>query len=355
MRVLHVITDTDRRGAQVFAIDLGEALVQLGHEVRTVALAPGNRSAKLDVHVLGHRARGLGTLRRLRRQMSDADITIAHGSSTLLACSVAGLGRGRPFVYRQISESLFWARTRLRRARVRLYLRYPRRVVALSAGAAQTLSQHLGVAPSRLDVVPNGVPIRTFTPASPDDRTRCREQFGLPRDAFIALFIGALAPEKGARVAIEALAHAPDVHLAVAGDGPEMGELVRTAQQQAPDRVHFLGELTDTLPAYQASDIAVLPSLGGDSMPATLIEAGFCRLPAVSTPIGSIADIVVDGRTGLLTAPGDSAALAEAMISLRDKTRADAMGRAAERHCRDRFEIGVVARGWETTLLNSIG
>ena len=45
MKVLQVVTDPDRRGAQVFAVDLGSALVDLGHDVDTVALAPGTHSA----------------------------------------------------------------------------------------------------------------------------------------------------------------------------------------------------------------------------------------------------------------------------------------------------------------------
>ena len=79
----------------MFACDLADEMKRVGHEVATVALAAGSRKPPLDVRTLGRRARGIGTLRVLRRAMADADITIAHGSSTLLACSLAGLGRRR--------------------------------------------------------------------------------------------------------------------------------------------------------------------------------------------------------------------------------------------------------------------
>lgn len=350
MKILQVITDTDRRGAQVFAVDLGNALGRLGHELTTVALAPGTRSASLDVAVLGARPRGISTLRALRAAMGEVDISIAHGSSTLLACGLAGLGPGRPFVYRQISDSKFWAPTILRRLRVAAYLRLPRRVVALSDGATDTLASYLWVPRKTICTVPNGVPSTRFEPASDGDVARARVALGLP-DAFIVLYIGALAVEKGAHIAVRAIAALPSIHLAIAGGGPERGQLQRLSDELAPGRVHFVGDLPDAQMAYHASDLVALPSLGGDSMPATLIEAGFCGLPSVTTPVGGIAEIVIDNVTGLITEPGDVGGTIEAFDRLhRDSNLRLTMGRAAKRHCLDRFEIDVVAKLWDAVL-----
>ena len=120
MRILQAISDTDRRGAQMFAVYLGDALAERGHAVRTVALARGTMPATLDVPVLDGDAIGRRALRALRRQMAERDVTIAHGSSTLPACAIAGLGPGRPFVYRQISDPEVWSGTPLRRVRSRV-------------------------------------------------------------------------------------------------------------------------------------------------------------------------------------------------------------------------------------------
>ena len=354
MRVLQVITDTDRRGAQVFATDLGAALTEIGHQVETVALAPGARSSKLDVEVLGDRSRGLATLRALRRRMARVDVTIAHGSSTLLASGLAGLGPGRPFVYRQIGDSRFWAASWHRRLRVALYLRLPRRIVALSEGARTTLHEYLWVPTAKVDVVPNGVPRRGFVPADVTRRAVARARLGLPDDGFVVTYTGALVPEKGVDVAISAVATS-DAHLLIVGGGPEDEVLRATAAEGDAERVHFAGEMSDVLPAYEASDVVILPSLGGDSMPASLIEAGFCGLPAISTPIGSIADVVLDGTTGMLTEPGDLDATIAAIDALRnDVDLRNRMGATAEHHCVERFEIGVVAKGWVASLERSL-
>src|SRR5262245_48638848 len=101
VRILNVVTDPDRRGAQVFAHDLATELVTRGYAVDGVALGPGaNAGASLDAEVLGRGVRDPGTLRRLRERMRAADVTIAHGASTGPACALAGGGSARPFVYR---------------------------------------------------------------------------------------------------------------------------------------------------------------------------------------------------------------------------------------------------------------
>ena len=170
MRILQVITDTDRRGAQVFATDLGTALSKMGHEIETVALAPGATSPPLEVEVLGPTQRTATSLRTLRRKMKAVDVTIAHGSSTGLACALAGLGHGRPFVYRQISDTRFWANSLSRRLRVATYLRQARRIVALSDGAKADLVAHLRLPAKSITVVPNGVPVREYRCPSDDER-----------------------------------------------------------------------------------------------------------------------------------------------------------------------------------------
>ena len=93
LRVLQVITDPDRRGAQLFAVDLGDALGHVGIEVRTVALAGSQNTPKLDVPALGRRRIAWSTLVALRRELAHVDVAVAHGAQTLPACALATLAR----------------------------------------------------------------------------------------------------------------------------------------------------------------------------------------------------------------------------------------------------------------------
>jgi glycosyltransferase involved in cell wall biosynthesis len=347
-RVLQVITDTDRRGAQVFALDLQIALAD-EFDVETVALAPGRRR-DLDVKVLGSSRLGLTTLRALRHATRDAAVVVAHGSSTLPASAVATVATGVPFVYRQISDPVFWTPTAARRFRVRLALSRARHVVALWPGSARVLHERFGVPERRITVVPNGVPAR-ISPSTATARSDARVTFALAPDRPTVVYLGALVPEKGVDVAIRALAHVPDAQLLVAGDGPERDALEHLAHACAPARVTFTGSVDDPQHVYDAADVVVLPSRGGDSMPAVLIEAGLARLPAVSTPIDAIPEVVVDGETGVLVPPGDATALGQALCEvLADPARARALCDAAFARCSAHFTMPVVAEQWAAVL-----
>lgn len=347
-RILQVITDADRRGAQVFAQDLHDGLAAAGARSRLVALAPATHGSALVVPVLGTRRLTPPTLLALRRELARHDVAIAHGSSTLAACALASVGIGTPFVYRQISDQLFWAGTPSRRLRVRQFLRRAAGVVALWSGAADVLVEHFGVDRAAIRVVPNGVPAGRFPEQDDDARVAARSALGLDPCRPTLVSIGALVPEKGVDLAVRIAAAIPETQLLVAGAGPDADALEVLAGAAAPGRVRFVPPVADPALVYAAADVVLLPSRGGDSMPAVLIEAAFCGRAAVSTTIGGIVDIVVPGVTGELVPPGDLDQLVAATRSA--LAAADDYGRAAREHALSRFEIGTVARAWHRVL-----
>lgn len=350
MRILQVITDTDRRGAQVFATDLHAALERRGHEVQTVALAPGAGHPALQVPVLGRRPRGWSTLRTLRSLARESDITVAHGSTTALACAIAA----RPFVYRQVSDTTVWAASAGRQWRVRRYLMRADTVVALSMETAQVLSSHLGIPSEHIEVIPNGVDVGRFGPASESERNQARARWGVPPELVLGVVVGALVPEKGVEVAIRAIAALPQVGLLVVGEGPERPALGSLAEAVAPGRVWFAGGVHDVRLALAAADLAVMPSLT-ESMPAVLIEVGLMGLAAVSTDVGAVGDIVVDHETGWLVTAGDLEGLRAAVDALvGDQAARLALGSAARVRCLERFDIDLIARSWETLLIDAV-
>jgi glycosyltransferase involved in cell wall biosynthesis len=345
-----VVTDTDRRGAQVFACDLHAELTRVGHDVRTVALAPG-ATGGLDLPVLGSKRISAGTLRALRHEMGAATATIAHGSSTLPACAIASLGKRSPFVYRQISDSQFWASTAARRVRVRAGLRRAARVVTLWDGAAAAVTEMFGVPQAKIRVIPNAVPLAGFVVSDDATRRAARAGFGLDADRPTVLSIGALASEKGVDLTLAAVGEIPGTQLLVVGEGMERAALERLAQRVAPGRTTFAGVVDPVARAYAAADVVALPSRGGDSMPAVLIEAGLSGVPAVATPIGGIPEIVLDGESGVLVGVDAIGELTEAIRRFCDDPQlSQQFGDAARRHCRNHFTIGPIAERWLAVL-----
>ena len=109
----------------------------------------------------------------------------------------------------------------------------------------------------------------------------------------------------------------------------------------------FTGSVADPNAAFTAADVVSLPSRGGDSMPAVLIEAGLAGLPVVSTPIQGIVDIVEHGVTGALVAPDSVEELRiELDRVLGDPALAARRGDAAHRRCAERFTIDAVGAAW---------
>ncbi len=351
LRVLQVITDPTRRGAQLFAVDLGDSLGRAGFEVRTVALADSHGPATLDVPALGHRPIAWSTLVSLRRELARADVAVAHGAQTLPACAIATFAKPTPFVYRQISDSLFWASTPARRVRVRAGLARAAHVVALWEGAATTLRMHFGVRTDRVTVIPNGVVTDRFVPVTESQHAEARRALKLDERAFTLVHAGALVQEKGVDVAIEAVARCDTAQLLVTGAGPEEASLRALAARVAPERVVFAEPARDAILSYRAADAIVLASRGGDSMPAALIEAGLMELPALATPIEAIPEIVLPGITGELVPVGDVDGLARAIAALAaDPDRVHALGHAARTHCLEHYAMEPVAAAWEGVL-----
>jgi glycosyltransferase involved in cell wall biosynthesis len=290
------------------------------------------------------------TLFRLARRIRAVDVTIAHGSSTLPACALVA-GPRSPYVIRQISETRFWSGPVARRLRVQLYYRRARHVVALAEGAAVDLGSILRVPRDKITVIPNGVASAAFSPASRAEQLRARADFGLELGRVTVLSIGALVPEKGTAMVIEAAACLPELQVLVVGDGPERESLELLAQRIAPSRVIFTGSIAGSSRAYHAADLVALASMAGDSMPAVLIEAALCGLPAVSTMVGAIPDVVLDDETGLLVSASDQPALTEAIRSLAgDVARRKVMGAMARHWAMEHFEISVVASRWSRVL-----
>ncbi|HEX6424586.1 MAG TPA: glycosyltransferase family 4 protein [Acidimicrobiales bacterium] len=341
--VLHVITSTQRRGAETFAVDLAGALTARGMASNVVALSPGRTGARLAVPALGDRPLSPTSLRALRRRAGTAQMVVAHGSRTLPACASALLGQRAPVVYRSIGDPRAWAGSGLRRARTRLLLRRMDAVAVLWPGAGESVRTLHGVPAERIHVIPNGVPAARCPVPDAGARAAARRRLGLPPHGPVVAVIGALGPEKRVGDAILAVARLPDTHLLLAGDGPDRSRLERRAADQAPGRVHFAGMLPGPTDALAAADVVALPSRT-EGMPGVLIEAGLTGVAVVATDVGGVAQIVRDGVTGLLVPPGDVVALTAALG--RALSERDRLGAAARRHCLATFEIGAVADRW---------
>ena len=339
----------------MFGFGLSAALSASGLVSTVVALTGSDAGHPLPVPALGARPLGPSTLRALRAAAHDADVVVAHGSRTLDACALALAGTGVPFVYRSIGDPAAWSAHGVRRVRTALLLRRAARVAVLWSGAGDTLRSVHGVPDRKIAVIPNGVAAEDHPVAGPAERAAARAALGLPADGFVALCIGALAPEKRVSSAIRAVAAVAGAHLLVVGDGPERDALSSLASSVAPDRVTFAGVLPSPDPALAAADVVVLASRT-EGMPGVLIEAGLAGRACMATAVGGVPAVVDDGVTGVLVPPGDDEALTKALadLSAAAPDTLAAMGAAAHARCTARFAMPVVAAAWSDLLTATV-
>ncbi len=125
------------------------------------------------------------------------------------------------------------------------------------------------------------------------------------------LFVGRLSPEKGVGMLLKAWERlGGKIPLKIVGDGPLAGDVCQAARQMPG--VEWLGR-RDPEEVYALMGEAVFlvfPSRWYEGFPRTIVEAFACGLPVVASRLGAMAEIVEDGRTGLLFNPGDPEDLA---------------------------------------------
>jgi glycogen(starch) synthase len=163
-----------------------------------------------------------------------------------------------------------------------------------------------------------------------------------PANGPLLLFFGRLEWEKGIQDLIAALpkirARHPGTRLVVAGKGRQEQELMAAARKYRVRRaVDFVGHLSDRelRAALAAADAVVLPSRY-EPFGIVALEAAAAGAPLVASTAGGLAEVVVDGRTGVAFPPGDVPALAAAVdVVLRDPVAAKTRARAA----RDRLAV----------------
>ncbi|MGW4372266.1 glycosyltransferase [Streptomyces albidoflavus] len=213
--------------------------------------------------------------------------------------------------------------------------------------------------PEQYAVVPPG---RELPPLP--RRAEARARLGLPENAPVVAWVGRVTrikrPDRLLDTAREVLRTVPGAVFLVCGEGDLLGA-VRERAGELGGSVRLLGWRPDVETVYAAADAALLTS-DNEGMPVSLIEASLAGLPSVATRVGSVAEVVRDGETGLL-APPDAILLARHTARLLGDPalRARLGGRARERAARlfgadrlvgdlDRLYTALaVSRGWWPT------
>lgn len=288
-------------------------------------------------------------LRRARPQLVHTH-TAKAGTLGRLAALIALPGRHRILVHTFHGHSLTGyfnpSVARIYLAIERGLARRTSKLIVVSEEVRDELVS-LGVAPyTQFEVIPLGFDLRPFTvPSVNRDRQRnaLRRELGVSSDAKVVTLVARLVPVKRVdrflRVA-RLVAERSDAHFMIAGDG-ELGDVLRASAdaRALEDRLSWIGFRRDIPAICFASDVVMLTS-DNEGTPVSLIEAQAAGVPVVSTDVGGVRSVVLDGRTGVVADAGDDQALADAVLDiLHDTALAQRLGSAARAHALNAFSI----------------
>ncbi len=325
---------------------LSEMAGMIGRGHRMLLLCPaearifveaGARGIPVEALPIGRkRLPGLLALqRRLRKLKPDLVVTHSSTDSWLVALATR-FWRDAPRVVRIRHISAPVGRNASTRW---LYGQAAAHVVTTGERLRGDLMRDLELAADHVTSVPTGIDLGRYALA---DKLAARRALGLPEAGFFIGIVATLRSWKGHRYLLDAWAgmpHNPDDRLLVVGDGPGRDNL----RQQAVDlgiaeRVVMPGNQSDVAPWLAALDVFVLPSYANEGVPQAIMQAMACGLPVVSTPVGSIPEIVADGETGLLVQPRDTEALRAVLARLAaDPVLCRRLGEAGAVHARKYF------------------
>lgn len=212
--------------------------------------------------------------------------------------------------------------------------RWTNAALILSDAARPYAMHEWGLPEHTLRVLPSGIDTEPFRHPSPDARQRLRREWGIAPDTPLVVLPGRVVPEKGQedliRAAPQLLREVPGAAIRIVGKGAAMAHCEALVRQlNLENRIGFTGYRRDMPDVFAAADVIAIPSRCDEPFGFVALEAMAAGRPVVAYRDGGLAELLVDGHTGLFVPRGDLAALAEAIARvLTDPALAAALGAA---------------------------
>lgn len=341
------------------AMELAAELSRLGHVNELLAVGVGHDGRTTgDLPALTgsveHRpielVRAAWQLRRWLRSHA-VDVVLVHGGAALQVAVLAGVRQ--PLVYQLIMGMPIDQRGPLWRHWWGRLLDRCAAVVSLTDALTDETRQ-LGYG-GPVALIPNARSAARFGGVDRAAATAAlRVELGVPPQRALVGFVGHLVEQKRPDVAVKVVedlvGRGVDAHLVLVGGGPLAASVANQVRRDGlVDRVSLLGHREDVEQILAAIDLLVLPS-DGEGMPGVVIEAQMAGCPVVSFPVGGVGEIVADGRSGVVLAAHDPAAMADEVARLlADATMREAMSVVARR-LSERFTMTSAAERYDRML-----
>jgi glycosyltransferase involved in cell wall biosynthesis len=343
--ILHIIESLEFGGAEKVVLQLANGMSKKANVSICVTKREGDLLSDVNddvvVHALNSReGNDYSVISKIARIIKDNNIDVVHGHNwsvfieAALASKYAGVDR---FVHTIHGPYMSYDETIL--SKLKIYLRhvierilslFVYRFISVSDSIKNYMSNQIGINEKRIQTIHNGI-----KGLLKKDRTDVSE------NTINLISVGRVAKIKNHKLLLDALKIASeniDLHLTVVGDGPELENIKKQADDLSlNEKIDFLGFRTDIDDILKNMDICVVTS-DYEGISIAILESMSVGLPVIATSVGGNPETVVDNETGILIGKGDKDALALALIKMAsDESLRKSMGEAGNKRFYNAF------------------
>ncbi len=233
-------------------------------------------------------------------------------------------------------------------------------IIAISEQQKKELSEIHKICPvEKIEVIPLGLDLTRFNENKSENRTRMRAELALEEHDIAIAIVGRLAPVKDHPFFLDVVEQVAEktkkrIRVFIVGDGSER-ELIEAHANEINTKhtglITFTSWIEDIASLNHAMDIICLTSKN-EGTPVSLIEAQAAGVPVISTDVGGVRDIVLDGLTGFIVSQGDTKSYISKLLELieNDELRAE-MSRNGWNHVGEKYHYTTLVRNIEDYYL----
>tara|TARA_R100000935_G_scaffold9585_5_gene19450 strand:+ start:18713 stop:19807 length:1095 start_codon:yes stop_codon:yes gene_type:complete len=308
MNIIHLIQKPQNRGAEMFTCQLSNHLIELGHQVKIVAIFKGNANLPFQGQILSLNANSkirffdIAAWRKLNNIVKEfkPDIIQANAGDTLKYAifSKKYFGWNTPVISRNASEVGRYLNSYIQKKLNSFFYKNVAYVLSVSQVSEKDILNHFPYLEGNTKVIPVGLePLSKINVISLQ-----------PENYQHIIHVGGFTFEKNhfglLRIFRSVLKSKSNVHLHLIGDGPLKAEIEKEVKKMnLTQNITFYGFVNNPLSYIKAANVLVLPSII-EGLPGVLLEAMMCKTPIVAFNVGGISEIV-SSQTGELIEKDD--------------------------------------------------
>jgi glycosyltransferase involved in cell wall biosynthesis len=321
LKILQLIQKPQLRGAEIFACQLANHLVEDGHEVRLVSLLPGTsglpfkgKHIKLE-RPLTKRFFDWQGWKQLAQEIKSfqPDVVQANAGDTLKYAVLSKLffHWKAPIVFRNANKVSDFINSVPKLLFNKFLVYRVSHVISVSELCRQDFIKTYTYNPAKTTTIPIGIETGLVQHELVED---VKPIF---KSGKVLLHAASFVPEKNheglLRILQRIVAVHKDVHLVLVGDGrlrPMVEEQIK--EKGLHTNVHVLGYRRDVMSLMRHAHACVLPSLI-EGLPGVLLEAMYFKTPVVANDVGGVSEVVKNNETGWLVEKGDEEGFVKAV------------------------------------------